>query len=92
MMHEILIITDSRGNNMKTNILKQNTRITVSVLKGADLDNGYEILSIEIDVNIYDVIYVVFGVNNLYLYRILYTDQNFYKNVRLIIIVRVGTT
>ena len=73
-MANILIITDSRGYGLQTEIetklaksdLDPPPKIEVAVLRGANLDNGYERLSQEINMdNKYDLIYVMLGVNNL---------------------------
>ena len=72
-MNEILIIADSRGTGLKTHLIQHDKdnrlrgcNVTVTILRGADLDNGFERLAREIDThNTYDIIYVMLGVNNL---------------------------
>ena len=73
MRPRILIISDSRGTDLYDNIRKTDTTkklanidITVAVLHGANLDNGLDRLSQQVNTNdVYDIVYVMLGVNNL---------------------------
>ena len=73
MRTQILIITDSRGTDLQKNIRKMDTNnrlqdidIMIIVLRGANLDDGFERLAEKIDVNSnFNTIYVMLGVNNL---------------------------
>ena len=71
-MAKILIITDSRGVGLQQelrSIRKSEASpvgIEVVVLRGANLDNGYDKLENEMDMDKrFNLIYVMLGVNNL---------------------------
>ena len=60
---------DLYDNIRKTDTTKKlaNIDITVAVLRGANLDNGLDRLSQQVNTNdVYDIVYVMLGVNNLF--------------------------